>query len=134
SNRRMAPENWLSPELVFMGLAAPDVDGLVEAVASRIAARTGVAVEPLAAACRHAFAADGYSLGRGLAIPHAETRELDRTLVTLVVTEAPVPMKTLDRRPPDIFFFVLAPARDAQQHLLLLAHVARLAQSRTLLE
>ncbi len=137
----MVQEAWLEPGLVLPRLAAPTVDAVVEAVADALAAAPDDVVPSpnpddrarIAEAFAAAMAGEGFSVGSGVAIPHIEHRGLDKTRVCLVTLEEPLPARTIDDRPLDLFFFILSKP-DPEAHLNLLAHLARLTQSRTLLE
>lgn len=128
----MAVEGWLVPELVVLQLEAARVEDVVRAAADKLGSvegRDGAAIER---SFLEAMQGEGFSLGSGVVIPHTEVKA-DETLVCLVTTKEPLLLPTIDGRPPDIFIFILSKA-DPQSHLLLLAHLARLTQSRTLLE
>jgi mannitol/fructose-specific phosphotransferase system IIA component len=74
-----------------------------------------------------------FSLGSGLAVPHTELEGVSETFVCLAITAEPLALATMDGRRPDIFLFILSKP-DPKSHLLLLAHLARLTGSRTLLD
>lgn len=113
---------------------ADDVDALVARVAESIASAEGVSLERVEAAFREAIRREGFSIGTGVALPHSELEGLTTTHVCLATTTNPVALPTIDGRQPDLFFFTLAPPNDPEGHLLLLARLARLCQSRTLLD
>jgi len=93
-------------------------------------ARRAAAIET---AFVEAMQGEGVSLGSGVIIPHIELEGVEQTLIALMTFSRPLEVRTTDGRPADILFFVLAKP-DPHGHLLLLAHLARLAQSRTLLD
>jgi mannitol/fructose-specific phosphotransferase system IIA component (Ntr-type) len=126
--------DWLNPTLVLAGLAVDDPHELVDAVARTMATARGLDAERVRTALTEAMKLEGWSLGGGVGVPHAELEGLTEPAVCLVVTSAPVDLPSIDARKPDIFLFIVAPADDPEGHLLLLARLARLAQSRTLLE
>lgn len=70
------------------------------------------------------------ALGHGVSIPHAPISGLPRSVAALVTTRTPVDVAG---EQTDIFFVLLAPAEDPRQHLLALAHVARLCHDPVLL-
>lgn len=128
------PGGWLKPALTLPRLVVTTVDELLGAVAQTIAGASGIDAHRIIQSFREVLQSQGFSLGRGVAIPHADLGELTQTIVCLAVTERPLALPSLDHQPPDIFFFILARRDDPQFHLLLLAHVARLTQSKTLLD
>jgi nitrogen PTS system EIIA component len=130
----MRSEHWLNPTLVLPALSVSSSDQLLDLVAQRVSQVAGVGLPAARAAFADALTAEGWSLGGGIAIPHAALEGLTQPVVCLAVTRDPLPLPALDRRPPDLFFFILAPPDDPEGHLVLLARLAGLAQSRTLVE
>jgi PTS system nitrogen regulatory IIA component len=119
--------------LVLPGLAARSAEDLVRAVAEALGRFSNVDRTSVERAFLEALRTEGFSVGRGVAIPHIEIESLTETRVCLATLRAPLRVTTIDGRPPDIFLFILSKP-DPQAHLLLLAHLAHLTQSRTLLE
>src|SRR5690606_20891064 len=85
------------------------------------------------AALAEATAGEGYSIGSGVAIPHIEVPELTENFVCLVTLKSPLPLKSVDGKRVEVIVFSLSKP-DPHAHLLLLAHLARLSQSRTFLD
>ena len=129
----MKRESWLRPELVLPGIAAASPKELVSAAAKALSATAGTDASTLERSFRATLETEGFSVGSGVAIPHVEVPDAEATCVCLITTLEPVALATIDGRRPDIFFFVAA-RRDPRKHLLLLAHLARLAQSTTFRE
>jgi mannitol/fructose-specific phosphotransferase system IIA component (Ntr-type) len=129
----MVSKGWLKAGNVLPAVAAESLEQLIAIVAQNMAEVGGIDPERVSQAFRRATAGENFSLGSGVAIPHTEDPGLEETLVCLVTTAAPLPLRTLDGRAPDIFLFILSKP-DPHAHLVLLAHWARLAQSRTFLE
>jgi PTS system nitrogen regulatory IIA component len=127
------PTDWLDPALVISGLSVSTVPELVRTVADKLGGAVGIERAGIEVAFMEAMRGDGFSIGRGVAIPHIEMQNLAETKVCLAILAKPLPVATLDQQSPSIFVFILA-RPDPQAHLLLLAHVARLVRSRTLLE
>jgi mannitol/fructose-specific phosphotransferase system IIA component (Ntr-type) len=123
---------WLDPSLVAPSSPAASGDEVVQIASALLSAASGVPAADLVLQFRVALAAPGFSLGSGVAIPHVEVPEIRETLVAIVTTREPVRMASIDGQPPDVFLFVLA-RPDPKAHLLLLARLARLVQSRTFL-
>lgn len=130
----MMSDTWLHPTLVLLDLSATALDDVLAHVAHAAAPVTGLPAAPIEQALREAARSGGFALGRGVAVPHADIPGLEETTVALVRTRQPLNVSAPDGRPADLFFVVLSRPRDPRRHLLLLAHVARLAQSRILLE
>lgn len=129
----MIPTEWIKASLVLPGLGATSVETLVRPVAAVMGPAAAAESRRVETAFLDAMRGEGFSIGEGVAIPHIEMAHLTETVVCLATLRRPLPLKTVDGRPADIFLFVLSKP-DHQEHLLLLAHLARLAQSRTLLD
>ena len=130
----MTASAWLDTSLVMTGVQAESAEELVALVSDRMAEVAGLDVAATRAALRDALRIEGWSLGAGVGVPHAELAGIEHAVVCLVVTSAPIELPSIDGRALDVFFFILAPPDAPEAHLLLLAQIARLAQSRTLVE
>lgn len=64
-------------------------------------------------------------LGQGIAIPHCRISNCSHPLGTLVTLESPIDFDSPDQQPVDLLFVLLVPAEANQQHLEILAEVAR---------
>lgn len=129
----MTLQGWLKPAMILPGSGALSLEELAREVADTIGPVGGATPSQVETAFLDAMQGEGFSLGGGVAIPHTELSELRETVVCLVTLRQPLPLKTIDGTPPDIFLFILSKP-DPQSHLLLLAHLAKLAQSRILLD
>jgi PTS system nitrogen regulatory IIA component len=65
-------------------------------------------------------------VGRGVALPHARLKNLDRLRAVVVRLERPVAFDAVDDQPVDILFALFAPVDAQTQHLRALARVSRL--------
>ncbi len=65
-------------------------------------------------------------LGNGIAIPHCRVDNCTHALGTLVTLEEPIDFDAPDGKPVDILFVLLVPEEAQQQHLDILASIARL--------
>lgn len=119
--------------MVLPGVAVATTEELVRVVADAMAQGAGTDAQHIEAAFLEAMRGEGFSIGRGVAIPHTELASLTETVVCLATLQQPLTLRTVDGVAPDIFLFILSKA-DPHAHLLLLAHLARLTQSRTLLD
>ena len=66
------------------------------------------------------------SLGQGIAIPHCRVDECPQPLGTLLTLEQPIDFDAPDDQPVDLLFALLVPGEANQQHLDILAGLARL--------
>lgn len=65
-------------------------------------------------------------VGRGVAIPHGRIDGLDKVRGLFLRLETPIPYDSIDRRPVDLVFCLLAPGAAGAEHLKALARVSRL--------
>lgn len=65
-------------------------------------------------------------IGHGVAIPHGRCRELTRPAVVFGRAELEVNFDSIDGLPARIFFLLVAPESENNDHLHLLAQIARL--------
>jgi PTS system nitrogen regulatory IIA component len=65
-------------------------------------------------------------LGQGIAIPHCRAGNCTHPLGTLLTLEDPIDFDAPDDRPVDLLFVLLVPEEAHQQHLDILAGIARL--------
>ena len=63
---------------------------------------------------------------KGIAIPHCRVKDCRAPLGSLVTLEAPIEFDAPDELPVDLLFVLLVPEEAHQQHLDILANVARL--------
>jgi len=65
-------------------------------------------------------------VGSGIAIPHGKLADLDRLYGIFARLEKPVDFQSIDDRPVDLIFVLLAPEEAGADHLKALARVSRL--------
>ena len=65
-------------------------------------------------------------VGDGVAIPHSRCAYADEAIVALITLNEPVDYDSIDRKPVDVVFGLLVPQEATQDHLNLLAEIARL--------
>ncbi len=66
--------------------------------------------------------------GRGVAIPHARAKSINRPIVVLLQLEAPVDFDAADGMPVDLVFAMLSPENAGATHLHALAAISRLVR------
>ena len=65
-------------------------------------------------------------LGKGFAVPHARLENLDQTLTYFLKLDEPVKYDAIDQMPVDLIFVVFIPEASTEEHLKILASLARL--------
>lgn len=73
-------------------------------------------------------------IGRGIAIPHARTRDVTAMFGLFARLEQPIDFQAMDAQPVDLVFLLLAPEQAGADHLQALARVSRLMRDSASLE
>jgi PTS system nitrogen regulatory IIA component len=71
-------------------------------------------------------------VGQGIAIPHAKFLEADKVVGLFARLEQPVDFESIDDRPVDLIFLLIAPEVGGAEHLRALARVSRLLRNQEL--
>lgn len=126
-----------SAEAIVLDATVEEVTDVAREIAACVARLDEVDIED--EVVEQAFTASlregGIALGRGLAMPHAVVPGVDQPLVGFLRLRDGLEMKDApDRRPVDLFPFVLAVPGDERLHLQVLAHLARRFRSDEILE
>jgi PTS system nitrogen regulatory IIA component len=72
--------------------------------------------------------------GRGIAIPHARLAGLERLVGVFVRLDEPVNFESVDGRPVDLVFMLLAPSSAGADHLKALSSISRLLRREEVIE
>ena len=67
-------------------------------------------------------------IGGGIAIPHARTPEVNRTVVVLGRSLQGVEFDAIDGEPVEVVFLILGPPESSAEHVKVLARIARLVK------
>jgi mannitol/fructose-specific phosphotransferase system IIA component (Ntr-type) len=126
--------SYFDRHLVLLDIPGADLHAVLAAAAASFAVHEGYDRQAVEDAL-HQAATEGASvtIGAGVAIPHARF-PIAAPRVVVVRTREPIALRGADNQPVDLFFVTLAPHDQPREHLLLLAHVARLMHSRLLLD
>ena len=73
-------------------------------------------------------------LGRGVALPHTRSADIDRPRAALIRLDAPIDFDAADRRPVDLLFALLVPEHSNDAHLRILARLAEMFRDAALCE
>lgn len=65
-------------------------------------------------------------IGEGVAIPHSRCPHTDQAVIAIITLCDGVDYESFDRKPVDIVFGILVPAEANQEHLAILASIAKL--------
>jgi len=67
-------------------------------------------------------------IGGGIAIPHARTPEVSRTVVAVGLSPDGVPFNSVDGAPVKVVFLIVGPMEASAEHVKVLARIARLVR------
>jgi len=114
----------LPAERVRTGLDARDKAGLIDRLASILAAEGDASIARDALAARERLGSTG--LGHGVAIPHGRSAKISEARAAFVRLAEPIDFGADDGKPVDLVAALLVPAHFTDQHLKLLAELAEL--------
>lgn len=84
--------------------------------------------EPLLQALMEREGLGSTGIGHGVAIPHGRSGELKEAALALGRSRVPVDFDSVDGEPARIFFLLVAPENGSNEHLHVLAKIARLVK------
>ncbi|MDH4987558.1 PTS sugar transporter subunit IIA [Aminobacter anthyllidis] len=115
----------ISVEDVVLDLQPEGKTRLLKALAAHASRRTGCPAAEITSvlAAREKLGSTG--LGQGVAIPHARMRGLQRPYGAFARLAAPCPFEAIDDRDVDLVVLLLLPEASPQEHLNVLAKIAR---------
>lgn len=122
--RRRGLAAWLPARAFVRRLASRDAEGAVRELIAA-AAPPGCDPEQVAQAVLVREAAAATGVGGGLAIPHARLPDLAAPLIALGVSPDGVPFEAADGQPARIVVLLLTPGGAEDEHLGLMAEIAR---------
>ena len=73
-------------------------------------------------------------IGENVAIPHAKIREIDKIITVFARSHIGVEFESLDQKPVNFIYLILAPENSTGQHLKALARISRLFKNPSLRE
>jgi len=123
----MKLENILSPNRTFSSIAGSSRKRVLEKVSGRIADQiAGVEADDIFDALIQRELMGSTGLGQGIAIPHCRVANCAAPIGSLLTLEEGIDFDAPDNRPVDLLFVLLVPEEAHQEHLDILAEIARL--------
>ncbi|MDR9432297.1 MAG: PTS sugar transporter subunit IIA [Spiribacter sp.] len=71
-------------------------------------------------------------LGRGVALPHSRSRDIDQPQAALIRLAQPIGFDAVDREPVDLLFALLVPEHSNDEHLRILSELAEMFRDEAL--
>jgi PTS system nitrogen regulatory IIA component len=130
----MEIEDLLDRRAVTPKVSAPTKRHALSLVADTAARRFGLDAGVVLEALLAREQAGSTGVGAGVAVPHARVPNLDRMRGVFVRLESAVDFDSVDGRPVDLLFALLAPADAGSEHLRALARVSRMLRQSELRE
>lgn len=124
----------LSRDGIIPVLKAKNKKQALQELAERAAAVTGLPQRDLADGLMQRERLGSTGLGRGIAIPHAKFKDLERIHCLFARLEEPIEFEALDSEPVDLIFVLVAPEHASGDHLKALARISRLLREPKTLE
>jgi nitrogen PTS system EIIA component len=73
-------------------------------------------------------------IGRALAVPHALSKKMEKTVLCFAFKKDGIPFESIDQAPVHFIFLLLGPEENQRLHLQILAKIARLFRDKDLRE
>lgn len=124
----------LDGECVVANLRATSKKQALQELARRAADITGIDERKIFGVLMDRERLGTTGVGSGIAIPHGKLPELDRLYGIFARLEKPVDFQSIDERPVDLIFVLLAPEEAGADHLKALARVSRLLRDQNICE
>ena len=121
----MSLNDLISPQAVIASLKANSKKQVIQAIAEKAAARTGIPEREIFETLLQREKLGSTGVGGGIAIPHGKLPGLDEIFGLFARLPKPIDFEALDDQPVDLVFLLLAPEGAGADHLKALARIAR---------
>ena len=119
--------SMMNEELVNLSLESKTKEKVIEEMAGAILERKKIQNrEEFLRAILDRETLESTGIGRGIAIPHARTNAIDEIVVVFGRSEVGVDFSSLDGKPAQLFFLIVAPERERSAYINVLARLSRL--------
>ena len=124
----------IGPDDVIVQLRASCKKNLLSGLAEAASQKTGVASRKIFETLLDRERLGSTGIGNGIAIPHGKLPELDGITGLLAVLHDPIDFESIDDKPIDIVFLLLANDEAGAEHLKVLARIARVLREPALIQ
>ncbi|MFP4114710.1 MAG: PTS sugar transporter subunit IIA [Spirochaetota bacterium] len=122
---------------IRLSLSAPSADAVLREIAE-LAVKNPFASDLTAEAVYRALAEreqlGSTGLGHGIAIPHCTLDGIGEFIVGLVTLDEPIDFRSIDGTPTDLFFFIVGPRGQRNNHIKLLSAISKVASQSAVAE
>lgn len=126
----MEISDLITPESVIPNLKATSKKQALQDLARRAADITGEHERAIFDVLMERERLGTTGVGNGIAIPHGKLPNLERLYGVFARLEEPVDFQSIDDRPVDLIFLLLAPESAGADHLKALARISRLLRDK----
>ena len=130
----MEISDLISSNVVVANLKATSKKQVLQDLSRRAADATGLDERAIFDVLMERERLGTTGVGNGIAIPHGKLPELDRLHGHFARLEQPVDFQSIDERPVDLIFLLLAPESAGADHLKALAKVSRVLRDDSICE
>lgn len=116
----------LSPDRVFIDPNISSKKKLLEFIANTVTEQCGLAQSKLFNSLLDRERLGSTALGNGFAVPHARLPDLKETIGFFVKLAKPINFEASDNQPVDLIFCIIIPEHATDEHLQILASLARI--------
>ena len=124
----------LHPEAIIASLKATSKKQALQELAKRAAELTGLGERQIFDVLLERERLGTTGVGRGIAIPHGKLATLAHVFGLFARLDKPIDFDSIDDRPVDLVFLLLAPEGAGADHLKALARVSRMLRDEALCE
>lgn len=124
----------ITPQYVIPQLRASNKKQVLQELARRAAALTGLHERTIFEALIERERLGTTGIGNGVAVPHGKLAGLDRLYGLFARLERPIAFEAVDDQPVDLMFVLLAPEAAGADHLTALARISRLLRDAAICE
>ena len=120
----------LNPSAIVANLEAVEKDAVLEELAGAVS-RVGKGLDrgEVLRVLQERERLGSTGIGEGVAIPHGKLRNIDQLLLSFGRSKKGVGFDSLDGKPAQLFFLLLAPEESVGVHLKTLARISKLLKS-----
>lgn len=119
----------LQPGSVHVGIDAVNKTDLLRRLINSFAGRDGVMdLRSVADAIFEREAMLSTGVGDGIALPHAKTPAVSKTLAAFATTAQPIDFDSFDGEPVRMLFMLIGPPAASRDHIRILGRISRILQ------
>jgi len=127
-------QDLVAPEGVVAHLKVSSKKQALQELSARAAEVTGLSERHIFETLLERERLGSTGVGQGIAIPHGKLAEANRLYGLFARLDTPIDFDSIDDRPVDLIFLLLAPETAGADHLKALARISRLLRNPSIVE